>query len=61
MWKTFKTEHDAQSFLKAEGYHKAGQYWERGERYVSFARVEVGRCNDGTFIVSHVEHNLAGV
>ena len=57
MWKSFKTEHDAESFLKAEGYRKRGQWWDRGEMHVSFSRVEIGQCNDGTWVTMHVEHN----
>lgn len=59
MWKAYKTEQEAIKALQDDGYEANGQYWERGEMHVSFARVEIGKAQDGRWLTMHVEHNLA--
>jgi hypothetical protein len=58
MWKTYNSMENAESDLKKEGFRKVGQYWERGEKYVSLCRVELGQCANGKYVTMHVEHNL---
>ena len=54
MWNTYKTRESAESYLKGEGFkfNPDSGMFERGERYVSFARAIVGQCADGIFIIT---------
>ena len=58
MWNVYKSESDIIAALEKEGFRRVGQYWERGERFVSFCRVEIGKCNDGQWVTMPVAHTL---